>query len=321
LKKISLINPYNNKKLFYRKNFLEDKSGNKFKIINKIPRILNGYYTSNFGFQWNKFRKTQIFHFDNNINEIRFFKQSQWKIKNLVKNNILEIGCGAGRFSSVVLNKTKANLYSIDSSNAVNACKLNNDKFIKNKRLKLFQSDIYNMPFPNNIFDKIFCFGVLQHTPNSFRAIDCMIEKVKKNGEVVIDFYPYKNILTKIHAKYFFRIFTKYISYEKLYQLINKNIDVVYFFYKILDKLGLHILTRFLPICDINNTIPKNISKKLLRKWIVLDTLDMFAPTYDKPIKISKMVDYIKTKNCKIIFSGDIKYLNMKAAVIKFKKK
>lgn len=320
MKKIELINPFNKKKLFIKKNFLQDDNGNKFKIVNKIPRILKNSYTSNFGFQWNKFRKTQIFNKNNNINEIRFFKETKWAIKDLSNNNILEVGCGAGRFSSVVLNKSNAMLYSIDSSNAVDASKINNLKYIKNGKFKLFQADIYNLPFPNKVFDKIFCFGVLQHTPNSFKAVDCLLEKLKKGGEMVIDFYPYKNFLTKIHAKYIFRNITKHVSYEKLYKLISKNIEIVHLLYKILDKSGLHFLTRFLPICDIKNTIPKNISKKLLRKWIVLDTLDMFAPVYDNPIKISEMVNYLKKKKCEVIFSGYVKYSNMEAAVIKIKK-
>ena len=322
VRKIRIINPYNGLYLTKVKNYLRDKLGNRFKIIKKIPRILKNSYTSNFGFQWNKFRKTQIFreNYSNNINELRFFKQTGWSQLDLKNHNLLEVGCGAGRFSSIVLQKTKANLFSIDSSNAVEANALNNLN-IKNKiRFKIFQSDIYKMPFPNKSFDKIFCFGVLQHTPNSYKAVNCMIEKLKKKGELVIDFYPYKSFLTKIHAKYIFRIFTKKINHEKLYKIIKKNINIVYFFYKLLDMLGLHILTRFLPICDVKKTIPQNISKKLLREWIVLDTLDMFSPTYDRPIKIKEMTNFLKEKKCKIIFSGYVNYLNMKSAVIKVKK-
>ena len=133
-------------------------------------------------------------------------------------------------------------------------------------------------------------------------------------------FYPYKSFLTKIHAKYIFRIFTKKINHEKLYGIIKTYISFFYYLYNLLDMLGLHILTRFLPICDIKNTIPKNISEKLKREWIILDTLDMFSPTYDRPIKIKEMTNFLKEKKCKIIFSGYVNYLNMRSAVIKVKK-
>jgi len=76
--------------------------------------------------------------------------------------NILEVGSGAGRFSKVVLEHTLASLYSIDYSDAVNPNMHNNGE-IAPERFKLFQENIYEMPFLDKSFDKIFCFGVL-HT-------------------------------------------------------------------------------------------------------------------------------------------------------------
>jgi len=42
------------------------------------------------------------------------------------------------------------------------------------------------MPFPNNSFDKVFCFGVLQHTPDFDASIKVLIEKAKPGGEIVV---------------------------------------------------------------------------------------------------------------------------------------
>ena len=169
---LELINPKNNEHLYLDKDglFYFDKYYNEFPIINKIPRITNKKnYADNFGFQWNKFNLTQIDNYDTNniftLSYDRFFSQTNKTNSYFDNKNILEIGCGAGRFSKVVLNFTKANLYSVDISNAVEA-NLNNNKKFHNKNFFIFQSDLYNLPFSQHSFDFVYCFGVLQHTPD-----------------------------------------------------------------------------------------------------------------------------------------------------------
>ena len=61
-------------------------------------------------------------------------------------------------------------------------------------------------------FDKVFCFGVLQHTPDFQSSVKALISKTKPGGEVVVDFYPIKGWWTKVHAKYIFRPWTKRMS-------------------------------------------------------------------------------------------------------------
>ncbi|MEI2748908.1 MAG: methyltransferase domain-containing protein [Ferruginibacter sp.] len=57
---------------------------------------------------------------------------------------MLEVGSGAGRFTQIALDHTKANLYSVDYSNAVEANYKNNGP---NQRLKLYQASVYELPF------------------------------------------------------------------------------------------------------------------------------------------------------------------------------
>lgn len=37
---------------------------------------------------------------------------------------------------------------------------------------------------------KVFCFGVLQHTPDVNKSVQCLAEMVKPGGELAVDFYP-----------------------------------------------------------------------------------------------------------------------------------
>src|SRR5262245_38879429 len=110
---VSIVNPKNDKLLLQNGESLIDEDGNKFAIIRGVPRIVDEHnYTDNFGFQWNKFAKTQIDRETKNssFSKERFFAATQWDKEDLTGKDVLEAGSGAGRFTQVVLDHTKANL-------------------------------------------------------------------------------------------------------------------------------------------------------------------------------------------------------------------
>ena len=61
-----------------------------------------------------------------------------------------------------------------------------------------------------------------------------------------------------------------------------------------------------MPIADISNTLPKDIDEKLLREMVLLDTIDIYTPKYDKPQKIKTIQNMIKSNKFKILFAGKI---------------
>lgn len=321
---IPLINPTNNKPLTKEGTEYKDSEGNIFPIINGVPRFVPAdNYTNSFGFQWNKFQKTQIDREAKNssFSKERFFVATEWDKEDLTGKNVLEVGSGAGRFTQIVLDYTKANLYSIDYSDAVSANYRNNAHH--GDRLHLFQASIYEMPFPDNSFDKVFCFGVLQHTPDFKKSVKSLVDKAKPGGEIAVDFYPIKGWYTKINAKYMLRPCTKKMSHEKLLNKIDRNADRLIKTYKVIDKMGLAMIGhRFLPICDINRTLPANLSKEELREWVVLDTFDMFSPAYDNPQKISTVKKWMEDCGVKVTQAGFLTYANnLKVAVVRGIKK
>jgi SAM-dependent methyltransferase len=319
-----LINPKTGDLLSKTPDGLCDSSGNCFPYVNGVVRIVNDQnYADSFGFQWNKFQQTQIDREASQLkfSEERFFAATGWDKENLAGKNILEVGSGAGRFTRIVLEKTGANLYSIDYSDAVSANYKNNSHY--NGRLNLFQASIYEMPFADNSFDKVFCFGVLQHTPDFKRSVKCLIDKAKPGGEIIVDFYPVNGWWTKIHAKYLLRPWTKKMSHEKLLKKIDKNADRLIRLYHFFDKLKIgKLVNRFLPVCDIKGTLPQNLTKEQLREWVVLDTFDMFSPEHDHPQKISTVKKWFEEFGTEVTFSGFISYSgNAKVAVVKGIKK
>ncbi len=314
---INYINPYTLDEASLDADAITDSSGKSFQFINGAYRVVsNDNYTSNFGYQWNKFAGTQV---DKNtrlnMSKTRFFAETNWDKEDMQNMNVLEVGSGAGRFSQIILDHTEANLYSVDYSNAVEANYKNNGP---HDRLKLFQASIYELPFAKAQFDKVICIGVLQHTPNVQRSVQCLIEMVKPGGELIVDFYPIKGWWTKMHAKYLYRPFTKKLGNEKLFMKIDRNMDKMIKATKIFSRLGLgKALNRFVPICDIDATLPANLQYKQLREMCVLDTFDMFSPEFDQPQKINKVMNWFSKGGMKSVWGGYIKYENCSAAVVK----
>ena len=282
--------------------------------------VPNNNYTENFGFQWNKFAATQVDTANElSISKNRFFAESKWDAEDLLGKNVLEVGSGAGRFTQVVLDHTKANLHSVDYSHAVEANFKNNGP---NSRLNLYQASIYEMPFVPAQFDKVFSFGVLQHTPDVEKSVKKLIEMAKPGGEVIVDFYPIKGWWSKVTAKYIFRPYTKKLSNDKLYGLIDKNIDWLINASQFFSKIGVgKIVNRFLPIVDIKGTLPSYLTKQQLREWCVLDTFDMFSPEYDQPQKISTVIDWFKKNSMTDVWGGIVEYDGFKVALVKGIKK
>jgi len=317
IKILQMINPWSKLELKKNGNTLTDADGTEFPIINNIPRICDSSnYAKSFGFQWEKFDKTQL-DGDTGSAEIsrdRFFKETNWEPQNLKKKNILEVGSGAGRFTRVVLKYTKANLWSCDYSSAVEVNYKNNIS-ISPQRLQLIQASVYDLPFAENSFDYVFCFGVLQHTPDFDLAFQALASKVKIGGEIAIDFYPINGWWTKIHAKYLLRPIIKKIENEKLLNLITKNVDWLIKSSKILSAIGLKSLTRFLPIVDLD-TIPKTLTSIEFREWVILDTFDMFSPEHDHPQKLHHVVQLFKLNGISVTFAGKVKYSNNYSATV-----
>ena len=318
---IQIINPLNGQILVEGIEGLQQNDTTVYPCINGVFRIVkDDNYTENFGYQWNKFAGTQIdkaSHLD--ISRVRFFAETNWDKEDLSGKNVLEVGSGAGRFSQIILDYTSANLYSVDYSNAVEANYKNNGP---NDRLHLFQASIYEMPFAKGQFDKVICVGVLQHTPDVEKSVQCLIEMVKPGGQLIVDFYPIRGWWTKVNAKYMFRPWTKKMSHEKLYKKIDNNIDRLIKYYRFFSKIGLgKIANRFLPICDIDGTLPKGLPYDQLRELCVLDTFDMFSPEYDQPQKVKTVEKWFDKYGMKEIWGGDIYYQNCYAVIVKGIKK
>ena len=313
------VNPQTHRPLHGANDALEYEEGNRFPIIGGIPRFCEvENYTSSFGRQWNKFQGTQIDRegIDGEPSRSRFFRETGWKVEDLAGVDVLEVGSGAGRFSRVVLESTSANLFSVDYSTAVEA-NWRNNLAIAPDRFHLSQASIYELPFPEGRFDKIFCLGVLQHTPDFEASVGALVSKAKPGGEIVVDFYPIRGFWTKLNAKYLLRPFTKRMDQERLLGWIDRNADRLIAASRLLDRTGLGVLRRFLPVVDIQGTMPPGLSGHQLREWVVLDTFDMFSPAFDNPQRIKDVAAMFERRGADVTFAGFVNHDGGSAAVVR----
>jgi len=252
----------------------------EYPITNFIPRFVKcDNYANSFGWQWNKFKKTQFDSYTGYpITYNRFWKATNWEDKIQEGEWILDAGCGSGRFAEIS-SSTTTNIVAIDYSNAVDACYEN---LYNRDNLVIIQCDIYKLPFENGFFDKIYSLGVLQHTPDVKEAVRSLSCKIKTGGYFCIDFYE-KSFKSMFLPKYWLRPFTKRRNKESVFLFLEKNIDFllkISRFLRTIPFIG-NLLARIVPVADYSTILP--LSSKQIREWAILDTFDWLTPAYDNP--------------------------------------
>src|SRR3569832_949229 len=186
---------------------LQCTSTHLYPISKGIPRFVSKEnYASNFGFLWNMFRRSQLVSYSGHaISGNRFWAQSGWKREELAGKRVLDVGCGAGRFVEIAL-EAGAQVVALDYSVAVEACRENHrEKFPHS--LNVVQGDIYHLPFRPGQFDFVYCFGVLQHTPDVRAAFLALPRQLAARNRLAGDVYR-KHWSNWIHPKYWFRPIT-----------------------------------------------------------------------------------------------------------------
>jgi 2-polyprenyl-3-methyl-5-hydroxy-6-metoxy-1,4-benzoquinol methylase len=250
-------------------------------IRNFIPRFVeNAAYTGSFGEQWTRYRSVQIDSENKlQLSAERFYRWTGWKKNELRGLRILEAGCGAGRFTQVML-EAGAEVYTLDMSSAVDACWRTNGP---HANLCLVQADIYQIPFRAEMFDRVFCYGVLQHTPNPREAFLSLIKFLGPGGKIAVDCYIKAKPLTRWTSKYLWRPLTTRLSPQTLLNIVEWYIPK---WLPIDSKLASvpgvgHRLVGVIPCWNYTGMLP--LSAEQIEQWAILDTFDALAAKYDYP--------------------------------------
>lgn len=268
-------------------NAAYSKHGEKFichdeevPIINGIPRFVkNGAYASLFGDQWKKFDKTQLDSYTGTSISKKRLERCLGELNgNILGKLVLEAGCGAGRFTEILLEKG-ARLVSSDLSAAV---EVNAKNFPVTDHHLIIQADINDMPFEKESFDVVICLGVIQHTPDSEGAITRLYELVKKGGSLIIDHYTYtKSNLFRLAPFYRWYLKRKDAAFTIAYceKLVSRYLPWHKKFKN--NRLMSMLLNRISPVITYYDAFPE-LSDELQRQWAFLDTHDSLTDWYKR---------------------------------------
>jgi len=258
----------------------------RYPVIDSVPRFVPAQnYAESFGWQWNRFRQTQLDSYSGHpISRERFFRQSGWRPAELVGRRVLDVGCGAGRFAEVAL-ACGAEVVAVDYSSAVDACWRN---LGPHANLSVVQADIYRLPFALNQFDYVYCFGVLQHTPDVKGAFLALPAQLREGGRLAVDIYPRqaRNILW---PKYWLRHITKRVPAPQLFALVQRGVQILWPMSLAVGRFPVvgRKLRYALPVMNYEGLYP--LSPAQLREWAILDTFDMLAPAHDSPQSVATL--------------------------------
>ena len=261
----------------YNKPYL--KEGNKYicgdrivEVTCDIPRFVpGGSYASLFGDQWKQYKKTQLDSYSGSpISENRLNRCLGELQKNLQGKLVLEAGCGAGRFTEVLLKKG-ATLVSADLSSAV---EVNIENFPVSDKHIVIQADINDMPYADESFDMVICLGVIQHTTNSEKTIEDLYKLVKKGGALVIDHYTFdKSNYLRLAPLYRMFLRTKTADFTIPYtqKLVKRYLPLHKKFAK--NKLLSVLFNRISPVITYYKAFPQ-LNDEQQKEWALLDTHD-----------------------------------------------
>jgi len=161
--------------------------GCQFPIVGDIPRFVPKQdYAASFGLQWNQFRRTQLDSFTGHpVSEDRLTRLLGGSMEVVRGKLVLEAGCGAGRFTELLL-QAGARVVAVDLSTAVEANRENCGHF---PGYAVAQGDIRQLPIASEQFDVVLCVGVVQHTPDPEETMASLCRHVRPGGLLVIDHY------------------------------------------------------------------------------------------------------------------------------------
>lgn len=93
--------------------------------------------------------------------------------------NVFVAGCGDGTEASAIRSLLKANVVGVDSG-------LLNE--YEDKTLKILNRDLMNLDFPNNSFDLVYSYHVLEHVPDPSVVLKKLSAMLTKEGLLVVGF-------------------------------------------------------------------------------------------------------------------------------------
>ena len=260
-------------------------AGHRYPVRGGIARLLVSQrgYADAFGEQWREYPKTQLDSYTGTtISRDRLRRclgEALWlRLGEQAPMQVLEAGCGAGRFTEVLLERPGAVVTSTDLSAAVEPNQLN---FPQSPRHRVVQCDINHFPFHAQQYDVVVCLGVIQHTRDPERTIADLYRQVRPGGWLVIDHYTHSLSLYTRFGEHLLRPVLKRASPARGVAVTKRLTR--WFFPLHRAARGFFplqaVISRFSPLLTYFHTFPQ-LSDAQQYEWAELDTHDSLTDFY-----------------------------------------
>ena len=189
------------------KNFKLNDDINEYTIKDPVTSKVAEFY------QESPFPNYKI---DDNKHTILQIGDNNWLMRELKKfigyNKLfIEVGSGTFQLSNYLAIGTNNKIYALDSS--LQSLKLGKEFAKKNniQNVNFVRGDIFDKIFKDEVFDFVWCNGVLHHTKNPYEAFKSIIPCLKKNGYIFVGLYNKIGRFRTKFRKYIYKFFGKEI--------------------------------------------------------------------------------------------------------------
>ncbi len=193
---------------------------------------------------------------------------------------VLDAGCGYGRHTRVVQGYG-AEVVGIDLSVAViNAQRITKDM----PKVHIVQTDLFYPPFRKEVFDLVYSWGVLHHTPDPRRAFEGLVDFVKPGGDISAKIYRKRPAPARF-VEALIRKISLRLPLKTLYNLSYLCVPFNWFYWK---------LGRFIP--GLGNAIRGTI--RVDRDWRIshIDTFDWYHPQFQFHFPLEEVEGWFKER-------------------------
>jgi SAM-dependent methyltransferase len=269
--------------------------GRRFPEVRGVLRFVDeGNYADSFGYQWQRFQRTQLDHAHRDLSELDFARKTGLTPQDLKGKLVLDAGCGMGRFAEVVT-RWGARVVGIDLSAAAEVAAKN----LADREFVAFQADVFSLPFAPESFDCIYSMGVLHHTPDCEKAVKVLPQYLKPGGTLAVWLYSGYNKWYRFSDQY--RKITHRMSPRTLHSFF--RVAVPFFYW--LDR-GLRVVPVVgKPVAGmVHHVFPVNRHPD--PEVRVLDTLDWYSPKYQSKHTYEQVFRWFESCGLEGLSIGDI---------------
>ena len=204
---------------------------------------------------------------------------------------VLDAGCGYGRHVRVIQGYG-AEVVGIDLSVAViNARQITRDM----PGVHIVQADLFAPPFRKGLFDVVYSWGVLHHTPDPRRAFEGLVDFVKEGGDISVKIYRKRPAPAAV-AEGLIRRVTLKLPLKLLYNLAYLAVPANWFYW---------VLGRRIP--GLRAAIKGII--KVDPNWRIshIDTFDWYHPAYQFHFPMEEVESWFRERGLADVFGVESK--------------